>query len=418
MGEMAEANKDLGHARKAHVDQLAEEKRENAKAAARVAAAASALKAAEAAIAGFAKKHHDAASVAAKAKADADAAQALANTKHEVVKMHKEKRDATARKIEQALVQTNEEFGAVKNAMANFASWLKGKDCRMQSSPAHCERKYRLAWGRRLLSAEELNDSDETEAAIQTDSKAKWGGIKKAIKKVIPTKVYYNDCKKKNDCLAANAACKAKLDSLRATVQVLDEEVAKAKKIADAHQATADQKAKYADLKKKDTEAAKAALTEAQSAVSSKAQELADEKKQQANIKSSQASQVKKDYNAMAYAQNEHAKKVEEYKAEKAEMEEANKDLGHARKAHVDQLAEEKRENAKAVARVAAAASALKAAEAAIAGFAKKHHDAASVAAKAKADADAAQALANVKHEVVKLHKEKRDATAKKTEQA
>merc|ERR1712146_106789 len=73
--------------------------------------------------------------------------------------------------------------------------------------------------------------------------------------------------------------------------------------------------------------------------------------------------------------------------------------------------------NAKAAARVAAAASGLKAAEAAIAGFAKKHHDAASVAAKAKADADAAQALANVKHEVVKLHKEKRDATAKKIEQ-
>merc|ERR1711990_275204 len=205
--------------------------------------------------------------------------------KHEVVKLHQERRDATARKIEQALVQTNEEFGAIKNSIANFASWLKGKECRMQSCPAHCERKYRLAWGRRLLSAEELNDSDETEAAIQTDSKAKWGVVKKAIKKVIPTKVYYNDCKKKNDCLAANTACKAKLDSLRATVKVLDEEVAKAKKVADAHQATADQKAKYADLKKKDTEAAKAALDEAQSAVSSGAQELADEKKQQANIK-------------------------------------------------------------------------------------------------------------------------------------
>merc|ERR1719446_603825 len=117
----------------------------------------------------------------------------------------------------------------------------------------------------------------------------------------------------------------------------------------------------------------------------------------------------------MAYAQNEHAKTVEEYKAEMAE---ANKDVGHAKKAHADQLAEEKRENAKAVARVAAAASGLKAAEAAIAGFAKKHHDAASVAAKAKADAEAAHALANVKHEVVKHHKEKRDATAKKIEQA
>merc|ERR1712070_795763 len=231
------------------------------------------------------------------------------------------------RKIEQALVQTNEEFGAIKNAMANFASWLKGKECRMQSCPAHCERKYRLAWGRRLLSAEELNDSDETEAAIQTDSKAKWGAVKKAIKKVIPTKVYYNDRKKKNDCLAANAACKAKLDSLRATVKVLDEEVAKAKKVADAHRATAAQKAKYADLKKKDTEAAKATLDEAQSAVSSGAQELADEKKQQANIKSSQASEVTKDYNAMAYAQNEHGKRAAQYNEVKAELAEANKDL-------------------------------------------------------------------------------------------
>merc|ERR1712070_42234 len=322
------------------------------------------------------------------------------------------------RKIEQALVQTNEEFGAIKNAMANFASWLKGKECRMQSCPAHCERKYRLAWGRRLLSAEELNDSDETEAAIQTDSKAKWGVVKKAIKKVIPTKVYYNDCKKKNDCLAANAACKAKLDSLRATVKVLDEEMGKAKKVADAHQATAAQKAKYSDLKKKDTEAAKAALDEAQSAVSSGAQELADEKKQQANIKSSQASEVTKDANAVKYAEREHGKQAAQYNEVKAELAEANKDLGHATKAHADQLAEEKRENAKAVARVAAAASGLKAAEAAIAGFAKKHHDAASVAAKAKADAEAAQALANVKHEVVKLHKEKRDATAKKIEQA
>merc|ERR1711990_790612 len=329
--------------------------------------------------------------------------------KHEVVKLHQERCDATARKIEQALVQTNEEFGAIKNAMANFASWLKGKECRMQSCPAHCERKYRLAWGRRLLSAEELNDSDETEAAIQTDSKAKWGVVKKAIKKVIPTKVYYNDCKKKNDCLAANAACKAKLDSLRATVKVLDEEVAKAKKVADAHQATA-------DLKKKDTEAAKAALDEAQSAVSSGAQELADEKKQQANIKSSQASEVTKDANAVKYAEREHGKQAAQYNEVKAELAVANKDLGHATKAHADQLAEEKRENAKAVARVAAAASGLKAAEAAIAGFAKKHHDAASVAAKAKADAEAAQALANVKHEVVKLHKEKRDATAKKIE--
>merc|ERR1711924_552040 len=194
--------------------------------------------------------------------------------------------------------------------------------------------------------------------------------------------------------------------------------VAKAKKVADAHQATADQKAKYADLKKKDTEAAKAALDEAQSAVSSGAQELADEKKQQANIKSSQASEVIKDANAVKYAEREHGKQAAQYNEVKAELAEANKDLGHATKAHADQLAEEKRENAKAVARVAAAASGLKAAEAAIAGFAKKHHDAASVAAKAKADAEAAQALANVKHEVVKLHKEKRDATAKKIEQA
>merc|ERR1712167_514989 len=180
--------------------------------------------------------------------ADAAAAQALANIKKDVVKLHQEKRDATHKKIEMALVQTEEEFGIIKESLANFGSWLKGKECRMQSCPETCDRKYRLAWGRRLLSEEDgLNDSDETEAEIQTDSKAQWGGIKKAIKKVIPTKVYYDDCSRKNDCLAKNTACKAKLDSLRAAV---------------AHSATAAQKAKYADLKQKDADAAKALLDE------------------------------------------------------------------------------------------------------------------------------------------------------------
>merc|ERR1711998_633505 len=103
-------------------------------------------------------------------------------------------------------VETSEEFGIIKESMANFGSWLKGKECRMQSCPETCDRKYRLAWGRRLLSADDgLNDADEAEAEIQTGSKAQWGGIKKAIKKVIPTKVYYDDCSRKNECLAKNA---------------------------------------------------------------------------------------------------------------------------------------------------------------------------------------------------------------------
>merc|ERR1719502_780075 len=74
---------------------------------------------------------------------------------------------ATVSAVPVTEIETAEEFGAIKSSIANFASWLKGKECRMQSCPAHCERKYRLAWGRRLLSAEELNDSDETEAAIR-----------------------------------------------------------------------------------------------------------------------------------------------------------------------------------------------------------------------------------------------------------
>merc|ERR1712139_295933 len=126
-------------------------------------------------------------------------------------------------------VETSEEFGIIKESMANFGSWLKGKECRMQSCPETCDRKYRLAWGRRLLSGdddvnallsqESSNDDTETEAEIQT-------------------KVYYGDCSRKNECLAKNTACKAKLDSLRAAVAALDKEIAAAKDVADAHSAT------------------------------------------------------------------------------------------------------------------------------------------------------------------------------------
>merc|ERR1711871_1293467 len=63
-----------------------------------------------------------------------------------------------------------------------------------------------------------------------------------------------------------------------------------------------------------------------------------------------QASEVTKDANAVKYAEREHAKQVAQYNEVKAELAEANKDLGHATKAHADQLAEEKRENAKAAA--------------------------------------------------------------------
>merc|ERR1712022_52597 len=226
--------------------------------------------------------------------------------------------------------------------------------------------------GNVLLSQESSNDDTETEADIQTDSKAQWGGIKKAIKKVIPTKVYYDDCSRKNDCLAKNAACKAKLDSLRAAVAALDKEIAAAKDVADAHSATAAQKAKYADLKQKDADAAKALLDEAQSAVAAAAKDLADSKKHQDRIKSYQSSEVAKDAKAVAYAGREHAEEVKD----------------------------------------------LKEAQGQIAGFASKHHSAHAVAAKAKADAAAAQALANVKKDVVKLHQDQRDATHKKIEMA
>merc|ERR1712139_99162 len=325
-------------------------------------------------------------------------------------------------------VETTEEVGIIKESMANFGSWLKGKECRMQSCPETCDRKYRLAWGRRLLSGdddvnallsqESSNDDTETEAEIQTGSKAQWGGIKKAIKKVIPTKVYYDDCSRKNECLTKNTACKAKLDSLRAAVAALDKEIAAAKDVADAHSATAAQKAKYADLKQKDADAAKALLDEAQSAVAAAAKDLADSKKHQDRIKSYQSSEVAKDAKAVAYAGREHAEEVKDLKEAQEEMAEANKAVDHATKAHTAQIAEEKVQNAKAAARVAKDAEELKAAQGQIAGFASKHHSAHAVAAKAKADAAAAQALANVKKDVVKLHQEKRDATHKKIEQA
>jgi hypothetical protein len=315
-------------------------------------------------------------------------------------------------------VETSEEFGVIKESLANFGSWLKGKECRMQACPAACERKFRLAWGRRLLSTDDLNDSDETEADIQTGSQAQWGVIKKAVTKVLPKKVYYDDCSRKNSCLSANAECKAKLDSLRAAVAALDKEIAAAKKVADAHSATAAQKAKYADLKEKDAGAAKALLDEAQSAVAAKAKDLADSKKHQDNIKAYQTSEVAKDARAKAYTLREHAEEVKDLKEAQEEMAEANKAVDHATKAHAAQLAEQKAQNDKAAARVAKDAAELKEAEGAIAGFAKTHHSAKAIAAKAKADAAAAQALANVKKDVVKLHQDQRNATAKKIEQA
>merc|ERR1711998_341979 len=154
------------------------------------------------------------------------------------------------------------------------------------------------------------------------------------------------------------------------------------------------------DLKQKDADAAKALLDEAQSAVAAAAKDLADSKKHQDRIKSYQSSEVAKDAKAVAYAGREHAEEVKDLKEAQEEMAEANKAVDHATKAHAGQLAE------------------LKAAEGAIAGFAETHHSAKAIAAKTKADAAAAQALANLKKDVVKLHQDKRDATAKKIEQA
>merc|ERR1711937_315506 len=399
---------------------------QNAKAAARVAKDVEELKAAQAEIAGIASNHHDKASIAAKAKADADAAHALANIKKDVVKLHQERRDATAKKIELALAQTDQEFGAIKESMKNFGAWLQGKECRMQTCPEKCERKSRLSFGRRLLSDDNVNsvigqestEDIETEAEIRTGTKAQWGAVKKAVNAVLPKRVYYDDCRRKNDCLAKNAQCKAKLDALRAAVTALDKEIAAAKAVADSHSATAAQKSKYAALKKKDADAAKVLLDEAQSAVAAKAKDLADSRKHQSSIASFQSSEVAKDAKAKSYAARKHAEEAKELKEAQEEMSEADKALAHATKAHSAQLAEQKAQNAKAAARVAKDVEELKAAQAEIAGIASNHHDKASIAAKAKADADAAHALANIKKDVVKLHQERRDATAKKIELA
>merc|ERR1712076_129011 len=95
---------------------------------------------------------------------------------------------------------------------------------------------------------------------------------------------------------------------------MVDKEIAAAKDVADAHIATAAQKAKYADLKQKDADAAKALLDEAQSAVAARAKDLADSKKHQDRIKSYQSSEVAKDAKAVAYARSEHAEEVKDLK--------------------------------------------------------------------------------------------------------
>merc|ERR1711896_92096 len=160
-----------------------------------------------------------------------------------------------------------------------------------------------------------------------------------------------------------------------------------------------------------DADAAKALLDEAQSAVAARAKDLADSKKHQDRIKSYQSSEVAKDAKAVAHARREHAEEVKDLKEAQEEMAEANKAVGHATTAHTAQIAEQK-------AQVAKDAEELKAAQGQIAGFASKHHSAHAVAAKAAADAAAAQALANIKKDVVKLHQDQRDATHKKIEQA
>merc|ERR1711907_850202 len=103
-----------------------------------------------------------------------------------------------------------------------------------------------------------------------------------------------------------------------------------------------------------------------------KAKDLADSRKHQSSIASFQSSEVAKDAKAKSYAARKHAEEAKELKEAQEEM----------------------------------------------SGIASNHHDKASIAAKAKADADAAHALANIKKDVVKLHQERRDATAKKIELA
>merc|ERR1711937_753760 len=269
-------------------------------------------------------------------------------------------------------IQTAEKWGAVGNAIGSaankFSSWLKGKEYQLRNCPA-CETKTKRSWGRRRL----LN-------AAETDEE--WWKTSK-----------YTDCSVRNKCLAENSSCQGKIDALKAAVAALDVEIAEAKKVAATHAATAAEKDKIKDLQAKEAAAAKKALDDKQTQIANLAKDLASEKKSQQTTKDNMASEVRRTADQIKKAKYEHAKK-----------------------AHAEQLAEEKQANAAMAARVAAAEAKLKAAQAGLKPLADKHQKEAAEAAHAAKTAQAAHALKNVKNDVVKLHQNQRNATAKKIE--
>merc|ERR1712139_721143 len=273
-------------------------------------------------------------------------------------------------------LQTKEEFGAVKNAIGSaankFSSWLKGKECQLRSCSA-CETKTRRSWGRRRLLA---------------DTDAEWWKTTR-----------YTDCSVRNKCLAENAGCSAKISALKSAVAALDVEIAEAKKVAATHAATAAEKDKIKDLQ---------------------AKEAAAEKKAQQTTKDNMEDAVKGTGKDVSDAKYEHSKKAKALKefnermAAPAKHEaKAREDVKLAEAAHAAQIAEAKKANAAMAARVAAAQAKLKAAEG---GLGAKHRKEAGEAAGASAAAAAAHALKKVKEDVVKVHQDQRNATAKKIE--
>merc|ERR1712227_911938 len=267
-------------------------------------------------------------------------------------------------------IQTAEKWGAVGNAIGSAAnkisSWLKGKECQLRNCPA-CETKTKRSWGRRRL----LN-------AAETDEE--WWKTSK-----------YTDCSVRNKCLAENSSCQGKIDALKSAVAALDVEIAEAKKVAATHAATAAEKDKIKDLQAKEAAAAKKALDDKQTQTANLAKDLASEKKSQQTTKDNMASEVRRTADQIKKAKYEHGKKAKE-------------------------LAEEKQANAAMAARVAAAEAKLKAAQAGLKPLADKHQKEAAEAAHAAKTAQAAHALKNVKNDVVKLHQNQRNATAKKIE--
>merc|ERR1711861_115209 len=147
-------------------------------------------------------------------------------------------------------------------------------------------------------------------------------------------------------------------------------------------------KDKIKDLQAKEAAAAKKALDDKQTQIANLAKDLASEKKSQQTTKDNMASEVRRTADQIKKAKYEHGKKAKE-------------------------LAEF---NARQAARVAAAAAKLKAAQAGLKPLADKHQKEAAEAAHAAKTAQAAHALKNVKNDVVKLHQNQRNATAKKIE--